>query len=54
MKRFLSLGLLLALMTGCPDNQYKASTWTKKLSDPREAEVAVRKLEEAHGVEDAG
>jgi len=46
MKRFLSLGLLLGLMAGCPDNQYKASTWTKKLSDPREAEVAVRKLEE--------
>ena len=39
-------GLLVGLVGGCPDNPYKASSWTKKLSDQREAEVAVRKLEE--------
>ncbi|MGE5187079.1 MAG: hypothetical protein ACM31C_33745 [Acidobacteriota bacterium] len=39
-------GLLVGLVGGCPDNPYKASTWTKKLSDQREAENAVRKLEE--------
>ena len=38
-------GALLAL-TGCPDNPYKASTWTKKLGDPREAERAVTQLEQ--------
>lgn len=33
-------------LTGCPDNPYKASTWTKKLNDPREAERAVTQLEQ--------
>jgi hypothetical protein len=46
MTRLLALGFLLSLVAGCPDNPLKASTWTKKLGDPREAEVAVRKLEE--------
>ncbi|MFT3697322.1 MAG: hypothetical protein QM831_29535 [Kofleriaceae bacterium] len=32
--------------TGCPDNPYKAKTWTKKLHDPREAERAVTQLEQ--------
>jgi hypothetical protein len=46
MTRLLALGFLLSLVAGCPDNPLKASTWTKKLGDVREAEVAVRKLEE--------
>src|SRR5258706_8755080 len=41
-----ALGLGLGLLSGCPDNPLKASTWTKKLGDVREAEQAVRKLEE--------
>lgn len=48
MKRLAPLlvaGLWLSL-TGCPDNPYKASTWTKKLNDPREAERAVTQLEQ--------
>ncbi|HTR54018.1 MAG TPA: hypothetical protein VMJ10_25160 [Kofleriaceae bacterium] len=36
----------LVSLTACPDNPYKASTWTKKLSDPREAERAVTQLEQ--------
>ncbi len=41
----LSVALLVGL-TGCPDNPYKASTWTKQLDDPREAERAVTQLEQ--------
>jgi hypothetical protein len=36
----------LVCLAGCPDNPYKASTWTKKLGDPREAERAVTELEQ--------
>ena len=48
MKRLAPLVLagLLVSLTGCPDNPYKASTWTKKLNDPREAERAVTQLEQ--------
>jgi len=48
MKRLAPLVLagLLVSLAGCPDNPYKASTWTKKLSDPREAERAVTQLEQ--------
>ena len=37
---------LLVSLTGCPDNPYKAETWTKQLDDPREAERAVTQLEQ--------
>ncbi len=41
------LGLaIFAGLTGCPDDPYKAGTWTKKLGDPREAERAVTELEQ--------
>src|SRR5258708_24721392 len=44
-----SNGALLATLAialgGCPDNPDKASTWTKKLSDPKETERAQSKLE---------
>jgi hypothetical protein len=40
------LAVNVATLTGCPDNPYKAGTWTKKLSDPREAERAVTQLEQ--------
>ena len=43
---FVALAIMLASQTGCPDNPYKAKTWTKKLSDPREAERAVTQLEQ--------
>jgi hypothetical protein len=46
MTRYVLAALLVGFVAGCPDNPYKASTWTKKLGDPKEAEVAVRKLEE--------
>ncbi len=36
----------LVCLAGCPDNPYKASTWTKKLGDPREVERAVTELEQ--------
>jgi hypothetical protein len=42
----LSLAALLVSLTGCPDNPYKAETWTKQLDDPREAERAVTQLEQ--------
>ncbi len=32
-------------LTGCPDNPYKASTWTKQLKDPHEADRALTELE---------
>ena len=38
-------GLCAGLLAGCPDNPYKASTWTKKLGDPRQEEQAVTQLE---------
>lgn len=37
---------LLVGLTGCPDNPYKAGTWTKHLDDPKEAERAVTQLEQ--------
>jgi hypothetical protein len=37
---------LVGSLTGCPDNPYKASTWTKHLDDPRESERAVTQLEQ--------
>jgi hypothetical protein len=37
---------MLAGLAGCPDNPYKAETWTKKLGDPRDAERAVTELEQ--------
>ncbi len=37
---------LLVGLAGCPDNPYKAETWTKQLDDPREAERAVTQLEQ--------
>jgi hypothetical protein len=37
---------MVAGLAGCPDNPYKAETWTKKLGDPREAERAVTELEQ--------
>jgi hypothetical protein len=37
---------LLAGLSGCPDDPYKAETWTKKLGDQREAERAVTELEQ--------
>src|SRR5689334_22463693 len=49
MTRLLALVMLawLALSsTGCPDNPYSASTWTKKLGDPAESERAVTELEQ--------
>ena len=36
----------LAVLAGCPDDPYKAETWTKKLTDQREAERAVTELEQ--------
>lgn len=41
----LSVALLVGL-TGCPDNPYKAGSWTKQLDDPKEAERAVTQLEQ--------
>src|SRR5664279_739310 len=43
---FVLLAVMAASQAGCPDNKYKASTWTKKLGDPHEAERAVTQLEE--------
>jgi hypothetical protein len=37
---------LLVGLAGCPDNPYKAGTWTKQLDDPRESERAVTQLEQ--------
>ncbi|MBC7973693.1 MAG: hypothetical protein H7138_01820, partial [Myxococcales bacterium] len=38
--------VLLAGLTGCPEDPYKAETWTQKLGDPRESERAVQELEQ--------
>ena len=43
---FVALAIMLASQTGCPDDPYKAKTWTKKLNDPHEAERAVTQLEQ--------
>ena len=43
---FVALATMLASQTGCPDDPYKAKTWTKKLNDPHEAERAVTQLEQ--------
>jgi hypothetical protein len=42
-------GVLLAgllVLSGCPDDPYKAKTWIKKLGDQRESERAVTQLEQ--------
>jgi HEAT repeat protein len=36
----------LAVLAGCPDDPYKAETWTKKLKDQRESERAVTELQQ--------
>lgn len=48
MRRFSWLLVIvgLAVLGGCPDDPYKAETWTKKLGDQREAERAVTELEQ--------
>lgn len=33
-------------LAGCPDDPYAASTWTKKLDDPKESERAVTELDQ--------
>jgi hypothetical protein len=38
--------VLLAVLTGCPDDPYKTETWIEKLGEPREAERAVTELEQ--------
>ena len=40
------LAVLVIALAGCPDDPDKASSWTKKLSDPKEAERAVAKLDD--------
>ncbi len=40
------LACLLVSLAGCPDDQYKASTWTKKLNDPKDGALALQKLEQ--------
>nr|HEX4314565.1 hypothetical protein [Kofleriaceae bacterium] len=46
MKRHLAVALFGAtLLAGCPDNPYKASTWTKQLKDPHEQDRALTELE---------
>jgi hypothetical protein len=45
MNRLVLLVCFAASLTACPEDKYKASTWTKKLSDPREIERAVTELE---------
>jgi hypothetical protein len=46
-RRSLLVGLaVIAGLTGCPDDPYKADTWTKKLGDERESERAVQELEQ--------
>ena len=53
----LLLAGLCVSLAGCPDNPYKAKTWTKKLNDPHEAERAVTQLEELgdpSAIEDLG
>ena len=48
MRRFSRFAIIagLAVLAGCPDDPYKADTWTKKLKDQREAERAVTELEQ--------
>src|ERR1700748_454728 len=44
----MGLAILAGLggLAGCPDNPYKAETWTKKLGDSHESERAVTELEQ--------
>jgi hypothetical protein len=37
---------VVASLAGCPDNRYNAETWTKKLTETREADRAVTELEQ--------
>lgn len=37
--------LVLATMTGCPEDEFASKTWTKKLDNPKETERAVTQLE---------
>src|SRR5262245_13225665 len=48
MRRFSWFPILagLVVFAGCPDDPYKAETWTKKLKDERESERAVTELEQ--------
>jgi hypothetical protein len=51
MKRPCSFAIVAGLVAllgaaGCPDNPYKAETWTKKLGDSHESERAVTELEQ--------
>jgi hypothetical protein len=41
----LALIVLAGGLAGCPDNPYKASTWTKQLDDDKELERALTELE---------
>ena len=36
--------LVLATMTGCPEDEFASKTWTKKLDNPKESERAVTQL----------
>jgi len=48
-RSYSSLALVAGLvvgLAGCPDDPYKADTWTKKLGDSHEAERAVTELEQ--------
>src|ERR1041384_4691477 len=48
MRRFSWLPMVagLAVLAGCPDDPYKAETWTKQLKDQRESERAVTELQQ--------
>ncbi len=43
---FVLLVIMVASQAGCPDNPYKAKTWTKKLGNPHDVERAVTQLEQ--------
>ncbi len=40
------LACLLVSLAGCPDDELKASTWTKKLGDSKDGALALQKLEQ--------
>ncbi len=40
------LACLLVSLAGCPDDDFKASTWTKKLGDSKDGALALQKLEQ--------
>ena len=46
MTRLVVLTCLLVGLSACPDNPYKASTWTKKLDDPSQIDRAVTNLDQ--------